>query len=403
MGIEGRLQIDLIARNGVVERVAIGSTRPLQTPQIFVGKPVAQLLDTLPLLYSVCGTAQACAAISACEQALGQSPNQKLATAREMLVWMETAKEHLWQILLDWPTLLDRTPDSDGVAQVMALLKRFRGALFDRGDPFKLGKTAISESLTEVEACIQELETLLSLRLFNCSLVDWVEMNGREQLERWVSQSPTTPGNMIGKISAEDWAGLGAVASEPLPKLSDQFYLQHLSCVSGMQFIAMPSVDGQSCESTPYTREISSPLIESLRTHYGDGLLARCLARLMELAKIPNRLRERLQVLRGLNDLQVAQTDLPEGVGISQVEAARGRLVHLVQVSGDKVQGYKILAPTEWNFHPKGVVAKGLMQLRETDDELLKQKAIFLINAIDPCVGYDLNLNPVDNLELTHA
>jgi hypothetical protein len=56
---------------------------------------------------------------------------------------------------------------------------------------------------------------------------------------------------------------------------------------------------------------------------------------------------------------------------------------------------YQILAPTEWNFHPEGVLAKGLNQLQADSVELLKQQASLLINAIDPCVGYALQIEQV--------
>ncbi|HIJ30976.1 MAG TPA: Ni,Fe-hydrogenase I large subunit, partial [Gammaproteobacteria bacterium] len=80
-------------------------------------------------------------------------------------------------------------------------------------------------------------------------------------------------------------------------------------------------------------------------------------------------------------------------VGIGLSTAARGQLLHRVAVENSQIIRYQILAPTEWNFHPQGVVTQALQQL-EPDTATVKQQASLIIHAIDPCVGYDLTLNP---------
>ncbi len=48
------------------------------------------------------------------------------------------------------------------------------------------------------------------------------------------------------------------------------------------------------------------------------------------------------------------------GSGIGLAETARGLLLHRVQVERGLVTDYRIVAPTEWNFHPGGPLAQGL-------------------------------------------
>jgi hypothetical protein len=57
------------------------------------------------------------------------------------------------------------------------------------------------------------------------------------------------------------------------------------------------------------------------------------------------------------------------------------------------VRRYRILAPTEWNFHPDGAAAQALMRLPAQDPAFLRRLAAMLINAVDPCVGYDLRVD----------
>ncbi|MFZ1573767.1 MAG: nickel-dependent hydrogenase large subunit, partial [Chromatiaceae bacterium] len=87
-------------------------------------------------------------------------------------------------------------------------------------------------------------------------------------------------------------------------------------------------------------------------------------------------------------------TSLPDGVGLAQVQAARGLLVHRVAIQAGRVADYRILAPTEWNFHPQGAAALGLATLPDADDETLHRIGGLFVTALDPCVAYDLRIAP---------
>ena len=67
--------------------------------------------------------------------------------------------------------------------------------------------------------------------------------------------------------------------------------------------------------------------------------------------------------------------------------------MHHIKVEQGQVADYVILAPTEWNFHPQGVAVEGLKGLRAESEAQLRQQAAMWVNAIDPCVGYELKVN----------
>jgi coenzyme F420-reducing hydrogenase alpha subunit len=79
-------------------------------------------------------------------------------------------------------------------------------------------------------------------------------------------------------------------------------------------------------------------------------------------------------------------------LGLSQIEAARGRLIHRVALRGRRVSRYQIVSPTAWNFHPVGPAAEGLRRVVNNDPEGVPNKAALLIEAIDPCVQYQLTV-----------
>ncbi|MDD5502568.1 MAG: hypothetical protein PHH26_03780 [Candidatus Thermoplasmatota archaeon] len=90
-------------------------------------------------------------------------------------------------------------------------------------------------------------------------------------------------------------------------------------------------------------------------------------------------------------------------MGLAQVQAARGLLIHRLELRLGRVHHYRIIAPTEWNFHPEGIVAQGLKQLKAGNPNDLQRQAELFINAVDPCVQYELHLKNSGNEIETHA
>ena len=78
------------------------------------------------------------------------------------------------------------------------------------------------------------------------------------------------------------------------------------------------------------------------------------------------------------------------GIGIAHSEAARGRLIHGVEVQDGLVKRYLILAPTEWNFHPRGAAAQALALIAGSGRSDARGLADLMITAFDPCVEYSL-------------
>ena len=67
-------------------------------------------------------------------------------------------------------------------------------------------------------------------------------------------------------------------------------------------------------------------------------------------------------------------------------------LVHRLTLEDGRVADYRILAPTEWNFHPLGAAALGLASLPAGDEATLRRLAGLFITALDPCVAYDISI-----------
>jgi coenzyme F420-reducing hydrogenase alpha subunit len=82
---------------------------------------------------------------------------------------------------------------------------------------------------------------------------------------------------------------------------------------------------------------------------------------------------------------------LGEGQAIAWCEMARGLLLHWVQLDSlGAVAQYRVLSPTEWNFHPQGALALALAALGAQDCAAAQTLAA----AFDPCVACSVAVPP---------
>lgn len=367
----------------------VRSSRPLRASRVLEGGSPDEALERLPLVFSICATAQAEAALSACEQALSLSSSMAHKRAREMLVWMETAREHLLRILLDWPAFADEPLAREGLPRVMQFLPELSRALYGNAAPFRLGSrpTVDFPALARV---IAELRSLIAGLLGGGEVVP---LHSLAAFEHWLERGNTMPVRLLRRLRERGWDRLGRSASVFLPPLQAAALHPLFTAEDGELFLAEPSWQGEPCETTPLQRQRHHPLLQELLQSEGNGLLTRLVALLLELEGIPGMLQQGLAEL-GSAEAAVGQGAMAvSGIGLAQVEAARGRLIHRVEINDGVVRRFQILAPTEWNFHPQGVAAQGLRTLDSSSEEMLRQQAALWINAIDPCVGFNLRVS----------
>lgn len=382
MEIEGRLTIDLNIKSGHVVSVNIRSSRPVGASRLFHGKSVADAMKIVPMLFSICGTAQVCAGVKACEQAQGVKPNQPTARLRQGLVNVESLREHLWRILLEWPEFLSEEPQKQSMVKVLALQKKFNTVMTQERNMFlHSGKTHDIE-LQIPEVLKQQIDEQLTQVVFAMAPSEWLEMSNLDELISWAASKATVAARMLDDVMQAGWSDIGAADIDTLPDLDPgQLY----EMLQDDVFLQRPRWSGQCRETTALTR-VDTPLLQQLRSMYGNGLLVRLVARLTEIAQLS------INLIPATIDLYVSETGAVKNSGIGQVATARGQLLHRVDLVDGTVSRYQIVAPTEWNFHPQGVVAKALETLKGSQEQIERQ-ARLLINAIDPCVGYELIIN----------
>lgn len=95
---------------------------------------------------------------------------------------------------------------------------------------------------------------------------------------------------------------------------------------------------------------------------------------------------------RGLG-LLTAAAPAP-GVGRATIQTARGLLLHEVVLHDERVESYLIVAPTEWNFHPRGVLVDWLHAFEGLEPDSILRRARYLAATLDACVPSEVVLEP---------
>ncbi len=383
MNLEGKITLRLKLNDEGVADVAIESRRILHATRVLQGRSLEEAVQMVPCIFTLCATAQASAAAQAGEQAAGRTPGAEVVGVRQALVDMESLREHLWRILLDWPGFYGAPPQRESMADVMRLAGAYRAALTGQADPFRPGAEGVEVDAGRAGLLIEQLGERLERSIYAQPVADWLRLEQAEALEAWAMGGESVAARLVRQLLQDAWAGSGACDVGALPELASMTLAEAMTRDG---FIEQPRWNGQ-CYETGCLPRNDSPLLGQLRQRYGNGLLTRILARLTEVARLWQGLAS------GVPGAGASQSFALEQVGLGQVAAARGLLVHRIALRDGQVEDYRILAPTEWNFHPRGVVAQALSGLR--GDVLgIERQTRLLINAVDPCVAYELQIDP---------
>jgi len=353
---EGELVLRVGVAAGCIRAVGIASTRMPLPPQLTQGRPAEDVGRTIPRLYSICARAQAAAAAGALEAAGGAAPDPGREGGRAGEVRRETAVELLTRLLIDWPRLLGLAPD---VAAIASVRQAEPGRQFD--------------------ACVE----VAHRSVYGTDPAHWLGVESAAALELWAESTATLPARGLRHL-LHVAPGLGRSAIRPMPAVGADGIAAMLPPLDGStDFSRRPEWNGVPVETGALARHAGHPLVAGFVERQGNSVAARFLAQLVDLATA-------LADRRGTGDVQ---RHAPEpGVGIGLAQTARGLLLHQARVRDGLVQDYRIVAPTEWNFHPAGALSQGLVGRPVRDTGEARRDTALLAQALDPCVAYSVEV-----------
>ena len=361
MGPEGALRVGLLVADGRIERVRISSTRPDVARSLLQGRTPAEVGVAVPLLFAICGRSQAAASTLALAAAVGVVPSADTLVRSSAAVSAETVRELSWRALLDWPRDIGEHPTDDAVA---AARSSFGVRMDSLGDP---GATAIA------------------LATFGMPADEWLALLSVAELDRWADAGATASARFIRRLrdDDDDAAMAPGQPSEPVVPLldasHDAAWIAELCEAADAQpgFARQPTWRGAAAETGALARWQGEALISDLLRRSDSRVTARFVSRLRELALL----------LAGRNAAAVGALRLPGGGGVGWVENARGLLVHQALLAQERVDTYRIVAPTEWNFHPAGALAVALTGAAAGERQVMTARAARVAQSLDPCVA----------------
>jgi hypothetical protein len=314
------------------------------------GKTPAQVLQLVPLLFSVCGHAQGAAAQAAL-QAAQQNSLADIATL-EHKICCEVVQEHLWRMLLDWPKLLGLPQQEKHFVKWYAMLREIAAG----------------------DAGMADLRLEFERDWLGMPLSDWRVVG---DVQAWWRTMESPAAQLLVKL--EEQASATRNKSKLLPVWSAA---QAQAACAGRwdaAFSAAPDRQGVAAETGAWSYHADHFM---LRSNY-PATLMRLLARLIDT----------VELLNGSGMPRLDAITPAAGAGLAVVRTARGLLLHHVLMEAERVKDYVIVAPTEWNFHSGGAYAQDMIGLEEQDEARLQHKAHIAALSLDPCVAYEIGVS----------
>ncbi|MBI2236899.1 MAG: nickel-dependent hydrogenase large subunit [Magnetospirillum sp.] len=155
-----------------------------------------------------------------------------------------------------------------------------------------------------------------------------------------------------------------------------------------------PRLGGRVAEVGALARQAvdGHPLARTLAAE-GGSVLARVVARLLEVARLLPAMEEWVKALRPGEPFCAEAAGIADGPAIGLVEAARGTLGHWGTFTGGHIAHYQVVAPTTWNFSPRdaegrpGALEAALVGTPVLPGETTPVAVQHVVRSFDPCMA----------------
>ena len=410
--VEGEANLNFEFKEGKITKVDINFNIYRGIEEILKGKPPRDALVINPRVCGICNHAHLIATVRALEDALQKSGvefsiSQKAKDIREFTLACELIQNHIkWLYLTIYPNIYN----------ILGL---------QRDDSFALKASYMANSITKALAIFAGQWPHSSYAVIGGVTCDPTYLDVI-QAQSYIEDAIRFFEKVVIRLSLDDYLSIKSVSN--LDKLSGDFSkLLYLLGENGFakrgksfdrfisfsnskiskkaksiattiskvdfKYIKEYSQDGSFAKGVvykdkffevgPLARAIinKEPIIKSLHKKYKDSTLTRVYARVHEVALLLKYAKELLKNL----DITLPSCSLNSKIelnniqGIASVEAARGSLIHKVNIENGLIKEYSIITPTQWNLSNNGVAANAMLGLES------QEIASFIFRSFDVC------------------
>lgn len=351
----GAIHIDVTVSGGRVCAVELASNRPQGLARMFVGRMADEAPKLAGQLFSLCGFSQSAASLLAVSRASGKPLSNDRRRGLAAGILAERVFETLRALVMQWPT--------------------------DAGTRFSAG------SIVAMRHALPASQAIMA--------AGWKGEGSIEAPIRGLSTAAESLG-----VGNADISGTLCGALHTEVRNAASFHFQPADCLSpedDLDVVGLMRAEA-GYSSRPYLpgRVVETGAFARLGGEFkGESsyLAARLSARVKDaagsLALLGGIARGEEPDISGL----LGDGKLTQNAGYGAVECARGRLYHHVEIGeNDRISGYRILAPTEWNFHPSGPFVERLLMSRIGEGEAARVRISQLVALFDPCVAFEVRI-----------
>lgn len=365
----GSIGISIHLAQDTVCAVELRSHRPQALSRLFDGRVPAEAGRLAGQIFSLCGFSQAAAARLAVARATTRpfDDGQRQAVAAGLLA--ERIFETLRALVMQWPGKMPAAIQAATGLHLRNALRASRAIVAEA----ETGQVT-PEALVPPAAALGEVCAAVGMRADDArpaegSLLDLLLRDvARDEvfIARPVETLQRDDDDAVARLLADDDA-----------------------------YAARPFLPGRIMETGAYARHLAATPATDRTGGRNKVLAQRLTARFNDLTAATEDL---LALSQGREiGMSGLMNDGRNGsAGYGAVECARGRLYHSARIDGDgRLSDYRILAPTEWNFHPAGPFVETLLSARIGRGETARLRATKLAALFDPCVAFDIELKEV--------
>lgn len=426
--IEGEATLELDWEDDKISYAKIKFLNFRGIEKILENRPFLDALAITPRVCGICNTSHIIAAINAIEDAymsmgVDIKLSKKAKQIREFALNAEKIQNHIkWLYFSILPEILELNGEDDTnikafegedwikaqkiCSEILKAMAIFTGQ-WPHGSFCMIGGVTCDPTRGDIYEAMRYLENVIEFcekEIFGVSIEEFLSFDSSVQLMGTTGSLQKTVGTMvehnvshIGK-SYDRFISLGESSSKKRPKkcLVTRVINADISFVSeslknsffeedGYTYSKSAMYKNKYFETGPIARMMiaKNPLIRDFHRKYKDSILTRVVARVSEVAHLLNKSKKILEKIK-LSEPSCISPSIPYGsinaTGIGRCEAARGSLLHKIEITRGMITSYDIITPTVWNLgngskEEPAIAQKALMGIEEICEADLVFKA----------------------------
>ncbi|WP_373036686.1 nickel-dependent hydrogenase large subunit [Sulfurimonas sp.] len=372
--IEGEAKLDFSFANGKIDFVDIEFMTARNIENILRGKSPLDALVINPRVCGICGHAHLIATVKALEDCYDNVEiSNKAQIIRELTLTFELIQNHFkWFYLTMRPLFGEKQEVLKATypTQLMAKAIAVFGGQYPHTSYAIVGGVVCDVTeidLIKVKHYIEETINFFEKNLVEADTKDFLVCDNVDKVLKKNGDLP----DILKEIKKKKYLQHGKSYDRFIAFGENSYFtkgkshktitshnlsLEHVKEYSNPNSLAKNVMyKDKYYEVGPLSRAMINkiPLVKDAHRRFGDNIFSRIIARVCEIPQLLNHSKELLEQL-DLSEPSYIEPSIDishiSGYGESAVEAARGSLIHKVNIENGVITNYEIITPTQWNL-----------------------------------------------------